>query len=146
MIPVQARWRRSRPAASLRQTGPLRHNLQGVSGHIFISYSHEDAASYVAQLATYLTAKAIPVWFDKEIITGQRWAAVVREKIDTSVAVVVVMTPKGDRSEWVSREIDQAQLKRRPVLPLLLRASATSSWLTSSTRTSRPARCHQGPS
>lgn len=91
-----------------------------MTGHVFISYSHHDAGDYVHRLAAHLTAAGIPVWFDQEIITGTRWATVIRDRIDTSAAVIVVMTPHGERSEWVGREIDQAQLRQRPVLPLLL--------------------------
>ena len=44
-----------------------------VSGHVFISYSHDpSSATYVTRLAMYLAAAGIPVWFDEEIVSGAR--------------------------------------------------------------------------
>jgi hypothetical protein len=62
------------------------------SGHVFICYSHQADQEYVKQLATFLARQGIAAWFDQEIITGYRWDQVIREKIDTCAAVVVVMT------------------------------------------------------
>jgi hypothetical protein len=92
-----------------------------VSGHVFISYSHQSDTGYVQRLATHLTAAGIDVWFDKEIIHGDRWTRVIREKIDTCSAFVVVMTPDAEKSEWVEIEIAQARQMDRPILPLLLK-------------------------
>ena len=73
------------------------------------------------RLAGYLTASGLPVWFDHEIISGHRWANVIREQIDTCGAVIVVMTPEADESDWVAREIAQADETGKPILPLLLK-------------------------
>jgi hypothetical protein len=94
-------------------------NVYYVSGHAFISYSHKNGP-YVDRLAAFLTEAGIPVWFDKEIIDGDRWTTVIREQIDSCAAVVVVMTPEAERSDWVEREIARAQQLHRPILPLLL--------------------------
>jgi TIR domain len=92
-----------------------------VSGHVFISYSHGSDGAYVEQMAAYLERAGVPVWFDKEIVRGDQWTRVVREKIDTCAAFVVVMTPEAERSDWVDKEIDRAILMARPIVPLLLR-------------------------
>jgi hypothetical protein len=91
-----------------------------VTGHVFISYSHDEAGPYVEQLGAYLTGAGIPVWYDKEIITGHRWAHVIRDRIDTCAAFIIIMTPGADQSDWVNREISQAEQAKRPILPLLL--------------------------
>jgi hypothetical protein len=89
-------------------------------GHVFISYRHGDDDLYVRRLADFLTGEGLPVWYDGEIVTGDRWDEVIREQIDTCAALLVVMTPAAERSSWVAREIDQAELKNKPIFPLLL--------------------------
>jgi hypothetical protein len=77
--------------------------------------------AYVTKLAQNLIEAGIPVWFDREIITGQRWVDVIEHQIDTCAAVLVVMTPDARTSEWVDREIDQAEKMGKPIYPVLLR-------------------------
>jgi len=91
-----------------------------VSGHVFISYRHDDDVLYVRRLTDYLTNEGVSVWSDREIVTGDRWDHVIRSKIDTCAALVVVMTPQAESSDWVAREIDQAELMNKPIFPLLL--------------------------
>ncbi|MFE9751236.1 TIR domain-containing protein [Saccharothrix saharensis] len=59
------------------------------------------------------------MWIDDELITGDRWENVIRDRIDTCAALVVVMSRDAEESEWVSREIARAQSRGKPVLPLL---------------------------
>jgi hypothetical protein len=92
-----------------------------MGGHVFISYSHRQDGGYVESLAAFLAGAGVPVWFDKEIVTGDRWERVIRTQIDTCSVFVVVMTPEADRSDWVAREIARAQKKAKPIHPLLLR-------------------------
>jgi tetratricopeptide (TPR) repeat protein len=89
-----------------------------VTGHVFISYSHDDQA-YVERLAAYLEASGVPCWYDHELAVGDRWEHVIRAEIDQCAALVVVMTPASDASDWVKRELDRAA-RRKPIFPLLL--------------------------
>jgi hypothetical protein len=96
-------------------------SVRVVSGHVFISYSHAAADSaYVHRLAEYLTAARVVVWFDREIVSGSRWHAVIEERINSCDAFIVVMSPGARESQWVNREIDQADRQRKPIFPLLL--------------------------
>jgi hypothetical protein len=90
-----------------------------MSRHAFVSYSRNDSA-YVAQLVAWLDKKGVPIWSDAGIVYGSRWPAVVRDAVDGAGAVVVVMSPAAESSEWVDRELARAELKGLPVLPLLL--------------------------
>jgi hypothetical protein len=99
-------------------TDQTRPGLTG--GHVFISYSHGADAGYVRRLASYLRDAGLTVWFDHEIVSGDRWARVIRERIDSCAAFIVVMTPQADASRWVGREIAHAETLNKPVLPLLL--------------------------
>jgi hypothetical protein len=104
-------------------TGRLRalvSSVPSVPGHVFISYRHGDDDSYVQRLADHLTNDGISVWFDREIVTGDRWDHVIRLMIDTCSAFVVVMSPQAEKSDWVAREIEHAELMGRPIFPLLL--------------------------
>jgi hypothetical protein len=73
-----------------------------VTGHVFISYGHSDDVGYVERLAAYLRAEGVQVWFDGEIPSGDRWEMVIRERIDSCLAFVVVMTPGGESAAWLS--------------------------------------------
>ena len=90
-----------------------------MSSHAFVSYSRTDA-EYVAQLIALLGKNGVPVWSDAGIVYGSEWPAVVRDAVDRSAVVVVVMTPAAESSEWVDRELARAELKGIPVLPLRL--------------------------
>jgi len=90
-----------------------------MSGHAFVSYSRTDA-EYVAQLIALLANSGVPVWSDAGIVYGSEWPAVVRDAVDGSAVVVVVMSPTAESSEWVDRELARAELKGIPVLPLRL--------------------------
>jgi hypothetical protein len=90
-----------------------------MSRHAFVSYSRTDSA-YVAGLIAGLTKRGVPIWSDAGIDYGSQWPAVVRDAVDQSGAVVVVMSPAAESSEWVDRELARAELKGLPVLPLLL--------------------------
>jgi hypothetical protein len=89
-----------------------------VAAHVFISYSRDDLA-YVERLAAYLRAEGIPVWFDRHILEGSRWAEVIADKIDTCAAAIIVMSPGAERSKWISREIGRAEEKDKTIVPVL---------------------------
>ncbi len=87
--------------------------------HIFLSYSHADAA-YVNRLKAHLTVHGLEVWTDEGIDYGAQWSAVIEEKIETCRIFVPLMTPESRAAPWVNREIDLAQELDKPILPLLL--------------------------
>jgi WD40 repeat protein len=90
-----------------------------MTGQVFISYSHVDR-SYVDSLAAQIVAAGLPLWYDYEIATGDRFEKVIKQQIDACSAFVVVMTDASDQSEWVSIEVNYAKQRGKPVLPLLL--------------------------
>ncbi|AGZ40707.1 toll/interleukin-1 receptor domain-containing protein [Actinoplanes friuliensis] len=89
--------------------------------HVFICYRHDgSSANYVERLAGYLATHIIPCWYDREVVSGDRWSKVLRQQVDTCAAMIVVMTPAAEESEWIEREISRAQQQGKPVMPLLL--------------------------
>ncbi|MEO8396732.1 MAG: toll/interleukin-1 receptor domain-containing protein [Chloroflexota bacterium] len=87
--------------------------------HIFLSHSHDDTG-YAENLVMDLKRRSFDIWIDKDIPKGERWATHLIEKLASSAIVIVVMTPKALKSEWVEREILIAQDKKIPIFPLLL--------------------------
>ncbi|MGM1060821.1 TIR domain-containing protein [Saccharothrix sp. Mg75] len=86
--------------------------------HVFLSYSRRQR-SYARELARHLDEQGVPVWMDDEILTGERWEHVIRTRIDTCAAVVVVMSPDAEASAWVTRELARAESRGKPVFPVL---------------------------
>jgi WD40 repeat protein len=90
-----------------------------VAGEIFISYSRTDD-EYVNRLADYLIVSGLPVWYDYQIATGDRFDRVIASNIEHCGAFVVVMTPAAYESNWVASEVNHAKKHGKPILPLLL--------------------------
>lgn len=91
-----------------------------MAGHVFISYQHSDR-SYVDKLAAFLRQEQIPVWYDFSLVPGDRFPAVIQQRIDECFALIVVLTPEAAASEWVLDELSYARARHKLVLPLQLR-------------------------
>lgn len=91
-----------------------------MAGHVFISYNHTDA-TYAYTLAQELKRQDLEPWIDNRIRVGKRWWKTVVDKLRESAAVIVVMTPESEESEWVEREVHLALRWKIPVFPLKLR-------------------------
>jgi hypothetical protein len=99
------------------------------TGHVFISYGREDRA-YARHLAADLRSRGFGAWMDDRIDTGDRWWQTIVQAVRASAAVIVVMTPEAEQSEWVEKEILLAQREKKPIFPLLLRGQAFSLLIT----------------
>jgi hypothetical protein len=86
---------------------------------VFISYSRSDR-SHAERLAAFLAAEGIPVWYDYEIRTGERFGKTIQRAVDECAAFVPLLTPATDGSEWVGREITYAIQQKKPILPVRL--------------------------
>lgn len=102
-----------------RRVGAPRYGVR-VDGYAFLSYRHASDREYVERLASFLTRAGVNVWHDSAVVTGDRWERIIKAKVDGCAALVVVMTPGAEESDWVNREITQAEELGRPILPLLL--------------------------
>jgi len=88
--------------------------------YLFISYSRKDRA-YTRRLADELQVRGFCVWNDDHIDFGDRWWQTIVQAIRDSSAMIVLMTPDSEESEWVEREVQLALSERKPIFPLLLR-------------------------
>jgi TIR domain/GUN4-like len=101
---------------------PIRLEDDRAEPSFFISYSHTDTA-YVELLAAHLAGAGLPVWFDAGLGWGARFTADVRRRLTDALAVIVVMSPAAEASEWVEREVLEGQRCDREFLPVLLAGS-----------------------
>jgi hypothetical protein len=84
---------------------PVRSDLR--QADVFLSYSTKDVAQLLS-LAVDLEGRHIPVWYDRRLIAGQPYRDVLRQRIETVKAVVVLWTENSIRSKWVTAEADLA--------------------------------------
>lgn len=68
----------------------------------------------------HLAKSGIPVWYDRSLGPGDRWSQVIRQRIEESRAVIVLMTPAFEASEWSDIEIGHAEATTTQIFPLLL--------------------------
>jgi signal recognition particle receptor subunit beta len=89
---------------------PVRSDLR--QADIFLSYSSKDGAQ-IQSLADELEGKHISVWYDRGLIAGQPYRDVLRQRIETVKAVVVLWTENSIRSKWVKAEADLADRQNK---------------------------------
>ena len=84
--------------------------------HIFISYSKKNR-DYARQLADKLLELGFDVWIDDRIDYGENWEREIFKAIDGCSAFVVLMTPESYESDWVLRECQYADKRKKPQFP-----------------------------
>jgi len=85
---------------------------------VFISYKREDR-SRARAIAEALAKTGLDVWWDIELLPGQRFADEINAVIDRARAAVVLWTPKSVESHWVLSEAAHA-LERDILVPVWL--------------------------
>lgn len=86
---------------------------------VFISYSHKDSDSADA-IVTILEELGIPYFRDvKDINWGDSIASILREGLEKSAALIVIISPGSLESQWVAYEVGYATALRKRVLPYL---------------------------
>lgn len=79
---------------------------------IFISYSKAYRALTEA-LAKDLEARGHSVWWDTELVPGERFRVVIEREIDAAKAVIVIWSPASVTSEWVEAEANRARAQNK---------------------------------
>lgn len=98
--------------------------LCGMAADIFISYKREER-SRILPLAQALERDGYTVWWDLELVTGERWATRIKSELDAARAVIVIWTAASvtmDRSyasEWIENEANEAA-RQNKLVPVLL--------------------------
>lgn len=97
--------------------------------HVFISYSKRDAA-YARKLTARLLSEGFDVWIDdRSLRSSEDWWRSIVLALRSAAAVVVLISPEADASDWVQREITLAMKYEKPLFPLHLAGSLdTPNW------------------
>jgi hypothetical protein len=90
---------------------------------VFISYSRADAST-ADELTSVLSDLGIDYFRDiKDIIWGNSITSEVRDALDACVALLVILSPASQASQWVPYEIGHAKALRKIILPYLTHPS-----------------------
>ncbi len=86
---------------------------------LFISYSRKDFA-FVNRLRGDLSTQGIPYWIDQEGLSPgtPNWERAIRAAIQTSSAVLWIVSPAAYESEYVSSELAVAEMYKRKIYPV----------------------------
>ncbi len=86
----------------------LQANMEVRSAHeVFVSYSHEDLDA-VRRIVDDLEAGGLRVFWDQNLLPGQRWSEVIESALNASKAVLVVWSLASVKSTWVRAEASAA--------------------------------------
>ena len=85
---------------------------------VFISYKREDRARAKA-VAEYIVSLGYSVWWDIELLPGEKFAEEINAVLSKTKAVVVLWTPEATKSDWVLSEASIG-LKRDILIPAKL--------------------------
>ncbi|MFZ1430220.1 MAG: SUMF1/EgtB/PvdO family nonheme iron enzyme [Geminicoccaceae bacterium] len=85
---------------------------------VFISYAREDRER-ARRLALALEAAGRSVWWDREILPGKDFTAVIGAELATAKAVVVIWSAASVASGWVRDEAHEG-LERQALVPVLV--------------------------
>lgn len=88
---------------------------------VFISHDHDDA-DFAELLKLRLEKENIDSWVDTERLKiGQDWREEIDQGIESSVAVIAIMTPEARKSEYVTYEWAFAWGKGKKIFPIMLK-------------------------
>ena len=87
--------------------------------HLFISYRRADLPR-LAGLFSAVSNAQVPVWYDRGIPGGTEWDAVIEERIETCLAVVVFVSPGAVASKYVRREIKFADAIDKRIIAVVV--------------------------
>ncbi len=87
--------------------------------HIFISFSRNDG-DYANKLAEDIRKHGFDVWIDEIKASAEPWTKTIAEGVKDCSALVVVMTPDSEKSQWVEAQLILGQRYNKPILPILL--------------------------
>lgn len=82
--------------------------MKGTPTHeVFVSYAHQDLDA-VDRIVHDLEAAGLRVFWDQNLLPGQRWSEVVESALNASKAVLVVWSQTSVKSAWVRAEASAA--------------------------------------
>lgn len=87
---------------------------------LFISYARIDLQKIV-EIVPILRSGGFDPWWDDRIEPGDVFKEVLAERIDASDGIVYMLSPDSVESEWCRWEMDQAYIRKKTLIPILIR-------------------------
>lgn len=89
-----------------------------MTGHVFVSHGSEDSDDANA-LAAFVESKGVKAWIaPRDVRPGQDYSEQLQEAIETSIAFVVLVSDKANRSPYVRAETEMAFSNGKPIFPV----------------------------
>ena len=86
---------------------------------VFISYRHVNPDQQLArELSTYLAARGVTHFLDKEIPIGEEWVSVIERELSASKSLVVLLSCDSILSDMVRQEIKLAHEWKKQIFPV----------------------------
>jgi hypothetical protein len=95
---------------------------------VFLSYGRSDA-QIAERLRVELEAKRISVFTDHSVAAGENWQPKILRELESSNAVVVLLSSNTKRDSWVQDEISYALENKGKVIPVLLDEGGINNWV-----------------
>src|SRR5437763_11932507 len=97
---------------------PAAMQVPNASIHVFISYASQDAA-VAGALVEALERHGVGCWIaPRDVRAGAQYADAIVRAISGAKAIVLVLSENAIASSHVSREIERASSKKRPIIAL----------------------------
>jgi TolB protein len=88
---------------------------------IFISYDR-DNKPFIQELAGKLRRVYDEVWFDQDLLGGQKWADEIYREIARADIFIFMLSAESIHSEYCKLEFDEAKRLKKPILPVKINA------------------------
>jgi len=99
---------------------------------VFLSYSNDDR-EVARKLASHLAKAGLETWDPAEaLFPGDNWALRIGKALQESDAMVVLISPKSMKSEWVQQELQYALGEPRykgRLIPVLVKPTKDMPWI-----------------
>ena len=88
---------------------------------VFVSYASADRDN-AFRIASFLEGEGISCWIaPRDVPPGMEYGAAILQGIETSRALVLVLSEESNDSQFVRKEVERAVSKAKPVLPVRIR-------------------------
>jgi len=101
------------------------------SRRVFLSYAQADRA-LADLLARDIAAAGYAVWSDRNLLPGDNWAKEIADALESSEAMVVIVSPSAAKSEWVKREVEYAigsDRYAKRLIPVVVQPTPEMPWI-----------------
>ncbi|MBE2182018.1 MAG: toll/interleukin-1 receptor domain-containing protein [Anaerolineae bacterium] len=107
------------PFEEAPETDPELKRHARIQYDVFMSYAHRDGST-MRRIVAKLCDAGLQVWTDESLEPGTpSWVKAIEDAIQSSVVVVVALTPNAMNSNFANKEILTAQDFGTPIVPLV---------------------------